>query len=179
MPSGPTVTGLSKNQDRALPPASLYSCQGRCTHEARQDIRTFMVSVTAVNPRKEPSDTGNASRIWMSLVSMYVPQQTGSTTGKGRRHSCWQTQATPADLLLSPCTNNHVPPQQMNPQRIPHLNCSHVVVSRHKSCTVFLQSRMREALKPFQTIITSHDPNKIQGHKPNSIFLRKKSCMII
>lgn len=107
-----------------------------------------------------PADRLHNRKGWMSLLL--------ANAGDSSRLALW-----------SLCTNNHVPPQRLNPQRMSHLICSHVVVSRHKSCTGFLQSRMREALKPSQTIITSHDPNKTQGHKPNPIFLREKDSMII
>lgn len=67
----------------------------------------------------------------------------------------------------------------MSPRRTSYLNGSHVLVSQQMSCIIFLPSTMREAVKPFKTTVTFHDPNRLQGHKPNSVFPREKDGVII
>lgn len=81
--------------------------------------------------------------------------------------------------LWSPCTNNKVPPKPVSPRRTSYLNGPHVLASRQMSCLIFLPATTREAVKPFTTTATFRDPNKLQGHKPNSVFLREQDGVVI
>lgn len=186
IPSGPTTNRAgreSKRQRPALKEPLILSGKIHAWSDTRHYI-CIMVSTPIGNPRRELSS--------QETLSVFECQGAPADGLQNRKGSMLLLLANAGDSswldLFSPCTNKHVPPKQIKPRGMTfsYLNCSHVFVSRLMLWAVFLQSRKREALKQFlpwgvcsRPKITFHDPNKLQGHKPNYIFLRKKDWIII